>query len=69
VQLAAAAPNNALVIRKAHRSFPLSDVLQYAVGGAAGGLFVAVGYLFAREVWDGVRRRSARRLTVAPLAS
>jgi len=68
VQLAAAAPANALVIGKVHRSFPFSDALQYAVGGAAGGLFVAVGYLFVREVWDGVRRRSARRLTVAPVA-
>jgi len=58
VQLAAAAPENALVLGKVHRSFPFNDALQVAVGGAAGGLFVAVGYLFAREVWDGVRRRS-----------
>jgi len=58
VQLAAAAPNNALVFGKVHHSFPFSDALQYAVGGAAGGLFVAVGYLFVREVWDGLRRRS-----------
>ncbi|MBV9410548.1 MAG: hypothetical protein JO148_03045 [Acidimicrobiia bacterium] len=69
VQLAAAAPANALVIGKAHRSFPFSDAMQYAVGGAAGGLFLAVGYLFVREVWDGVKRRSAGRLTVAPAPS
>jgi capsular polysaccharide biosynthesis protein len=61
VQLAAAAPANALVIGKVHRSFPFGDALQYAVGGAAGGLFVAVGYLFGREVWDGVRRRARTR--------
>jgi hypothetical protein len=61
VQLAAAAPANALVIGKVHRSFPFGDALQYAVGAAAGGLFVAVGYLFGREVWDGVRSRSRRR--------
>ena len=60
VQLAAAAPQNALVLGKVHRSFPFNQVLQVVVGGAAGGLFVAVGYLFVREVWDGVRRRSAR---------
>jgi len=59
-QLAAADPGNALVIGKAHRSLPFGDVLQYAVGGAAGGLFVAVGYLLVREVWDGVRRRPRR---------
>src|SRR5947209_1802092 len=58
VQLAAAAPKNSLVFGKVHRSFPLNEVLQVAVGGAAGGLFVAVGYLFGREVWDGVRRRA-----------
>jgi hypothetical protein len=61
VQLAAAAPKNALVIGKVHHSFPYTDALTYAVGGAAGGLFVAVGYLFAREVWDGVRRRAAEQ--------
>jgi len=61
VQLAAAAPANAMVVGKAHRSFPFSDALQFSVGAAAGGLFVAVGYLFGREVWDGVRRRSRRR--------
>ncbi|MBV8295833.1 MAG: hypothetical protein JO085_03275 [Acidimicrobiia bacterium] len=60
VQLAAAAPQNALVVGKVHRSFPFNQVLQVVVGGAAGGLFVAVGYLFVQEVWDGVRRRSAR---------
>jgi len=61
VQLAAAAPANALIIGKAHRSFPFSNALQVSVGAAAAGLFLAVGYLFGREVWDGVRRRSPRR--------
>jgi capsular polysaccharide biosynthesis protein len=61
VQLAAAAPDNALVVGKVHRSFPFSDAVQYAGGGAAGGVFLAVGYLFGREVWDGVRRRSRGR--------
>jgi hypothetical protein len=60
-QLAAADPSNALVAGKVHHAFPYSDALQYAVGGAAGGLFLAVGYLFVREVWDGVRRRAAER--------
>jgi hypothetical protein len=60
-QLAAADPKNVLVVGKVHHSFPYTDALQYAVGGAAGGLFVAVGYLFAREVWDGVRRRAAEQ--------
>jgi capsular polysaccharide biosynthesis protein len=68
VQLAAAAPANALVIGKVHRSFPFSDALQYAVGGAAGGLFVAVGYLFGREVWDGLRRRSRPTAAAIPAA-
>jgi len=60
-QLAAADPANALVVGKVHHAFPYTDALTYAVGGAAGGLFVAVGYLFAREVWDGLRRRTAER--------
>ncbi|HEV3353117.1 MAG TPA: hypothetical protein VG076_09355 [Acidimicrobiales bacterium] len=68
-QLSAADPAKALVIGKAHRSFPLSDAAQYSVGGAAGGVFVAVGYLLVREVWDGVRRRSRRRLQPVPAAS
>jgi hypothetical protein len=66
VQLAAADPGQALSIGKAHRSFPFGDALQFSVGAAAGGLFVAVGYLFAREVWDGMRRRSRRRPDVVP---
>ena len=66
VQLAAADPGRALSIGKAHRSFPFSDVMQFSVGAAAGGLFIAVGYLFAREVWDGVRRRARRGPDVAP---
>jgi hypothetical protein len=56
------------VIGKVHRSFPFSDALQYAVGGAAGGLFVAVGYLFGREVWDGLRRRSRPTAAAIPAA-
>jgi hypothetical protein len=59
-QLAAADPGHALVIGNAHRSFPFGDALQYAVGGAAGGLFLAVGYLFVSEVWEGLKRRSSR---------
>ena len=69
VQLAAAAPQNALVFGKVHRSFPLNEALQFAVGGAAGGLFVAVGYLLVKEVWDGVRRRSRSRGAEAVPAS
>jgi len=68
VQLSAAAPANALVVGKAHRSFPFSDALQVSVGAAAGGLFVAVGYLFIGEVWAGLRRRSRRRAEVVPAA-
>jgi hypothetical protein len=60
VQLTAAAPANALVVGKVHRSFPFSDALQFSGGAAAGGLFLAVGYLFGREVWDGLQRRSRR---------
>ena len=60
-QLLAASPANALVVGKVHHSFPYTDALTYAVGGVAGGLFVAVGYLFAREVWDGLRRRAGER--------
>lgn len=60
-QLAAASPQAALVVGKVHRSFPYTDVLTIAGGAAAGGLFVAVGYLFGREVWDGLRRRGPRR--------
>src|SRR3954471_11775057 len=52
IQLAAADPGHALSIGKAHRSFPFGDALQFSMGAAAGGLFVAVGYLFAHEVWD-----------------
>jgi uncharacterized protein involved in exopolysaccharide biosynthesis len=68
VQLAAADPGSALVVGKAHRSFPFSDALQFSGGAAAGGLFLAVGYLFGREVWDGVRRRS-RRPQIVPATS
>jgi len=65
-QLAAADPKNSLVVGKVHHSFPYSDALQYAVGGAAGGLFVAVGYLFLWELWDGVRRRGADAANAVP---
>ncbi|MBV8982731.1 MAG: hypothetical protein JO086_17670 [Acidimicrobiia bacterium] len=61
LQLAAAGPQSSLVVGKVHRSFPYTDVLTTAGGGAAGGLFVAVGYLFGREVWDGLRRSGPRR--------
>ena len=66
VQLAAADPGHALSIGKAHRSFPFGDAVQFSAGAAAGGLFVAVGYLFAHEVWDGVRRRSRRGADPVP---
>jgi VIT1/CCC1 family predicted Fe2+/Mn2+ transporter len=64
-QLAAAGPGSALAIGKAHHSFPFSDVLQTAGGAAAGGVFLAVVYLFVSEVWAGVKRRSPRPAAVA----
>ena len=66
VQLAAANPGNALSVGKVHHSFPFGNALQVSVGAAAGGLFVAVGYLFGREIWDGVRRRARRPVAVVP---
>ena len=59
-QLGAADPVHSLAIGKAHRSFPFSDALQFSGGAAAGGLFLAVGYLLVREVWDGLKRRGRR---------
>jgi hypothetical protein len=56
-QLGAADPAHALSIGKVHRSFPFGDALQFSGGAAAGGLFLAVGYLLVREVWDGLKRR------------
>jgi hypothetical protein len=56
-QLGAADPAHSLSIGKVHRSFPFSDALQFSGGAAAGGLFLAVGYLLVREVWDGLKRR------------
>ncbi|MCU1449874.1 MAG: hypothetical protein JWP02_2044 [Acidimicrobiales bacterium] len=64
-QLAAADPGNALAIGKAHHSFPFSDVTQVAGGAAAGGVFLAVAYLFLGEVWAGVKRRPPRPAAVA----
>ena len=64
-QLGAAGPDSALAIGKVHHSFPFSDVLQVAVGAAAGGIFFAVGYLFVSEVWEGTRRRASRSAAAA----
>lgn len=65
VQLAAAAPGKAVIVGNVHRSFPFRLALEISLGSAAVALFVAVGYVFASEVWDGVRRRSRARVAVS----
>jgi hypothetical protein len=66
-QLGAAEPGKALSVGKAHRAFPIKDILQTGVGAAAGGLFLAVGYLLVGEVREVVRSRSrSRRAAVVP---
>jgi capsular polysaccharide biosynthesis protein len=67
VQLAAAAPGKALIVGNVHRSFPYRLALEISVGSAAVALFFAVGYVFASEVWDGVRRRA--RVQVRPASA
>jgi hypothetical protein len=57
-QLAAAAPSRALAVGNVHRSMPYKLMLEISVRAAAVALFCSVGYLFASEVWYGVRRRA-----------
>jgi capsular polysaccharide biosynthesis protein len=64
-QLDAAAPGKALIVGNVHRSFPYRLVLEISAGSAAVALFLAVGYVFAREVYDGVRRRTHAAVAVS----
>jgi hypothetical protein len=64
-QLAAAEPGRALHVGKSHRALPVKDILQTGVGAAAGGLFLAVGWLLLGEVMEVVRSRT-RQPAVVP---
>jgi capsular polysaccharide biosynthesis protein len=64
-QLAAAEPGRALHVGKSHRALPVKDILQAGVGAAAGGLFLAVGWLLLGEVMEVVRSRT-RQPAVVP---